>query len=39
VAGREAAIFMKQQEYEAFARTPSEVLFVDTRSPAYEGSG
>ena len=39
VENLESASFMKQQAYRAFARTPSGVFFVDTRSPAYEGNG
>lgn len=34
----EIVIFMKQQGYQAFARTPSGVFFIDTRSAAYDGS-
>lgn len=39
VENLEEAIFMKQQDYSAFARCPSGLFFVDTRSPAYEGGG
>jgi hypothetical protein len=38
VASLESTIFMNRQEYGAFARTPSGLCFVDTRSTVYEGS-
>ena len=37
VESLEAAIFMKQQGYRAFARTPSALFFVDTRATTYDG--
>ncbi|MCK5134019.1 MAG: FkbM family methyltransferase [Candidatus Sabulitectum sp.] len=38
VENLEVAIFMKQHAYRAFARTPSALFFVDTRSTVYDGS-
>lgn len=37
VDGLEAVIFMKQNGYSAFARTPSGLFFLDTRSTTYNG--
>jgi FkbM family methyltransferase len=37
VESLEVTVFMKQQEYKAFARTPSGLFFVDISSPAYDG--
>lgn len=35
----DCSIYMKQQGYESFARTPGALFFMDTRSPGYDRIG